>query len=672
MTKNRFNLTAEPWIPIADHGRVSLRQVFSEALPPSPGGPPLIRISVFKPLLAIAQAAATPKNDEEWLALGPQGLAERCLAYLDRHADEFWLYGDRPFLQFPACARAELKSYGTVMPEVASGNTTWLSHQQLEPELDHADRALLLLEQMSLCLGGKKPYNKLVLSPGYEKKPSGKPGPAVCHMGLLHSFLLGSNLVESLWLNLLTQEDIDGQKQWEAGLGTPPWENMPQGEDCPAARALKSSLMGRLVPLARFCLLDENGLRFTEGIVHPDYQSGMVDPSAAMDASRAKPRMLWTDPEKRPWRQLPALLSFLDAQQSNSGFYCLGLQKGLDRVRKYRELCPVGTIGIWSGGVRVSSNAGEQYLTGKDDELESEVWFESSQLGEIWFSAFRDLMEDVEKRAQILYCAVNSYCKAMKMDEKSAAAAAAESAGLFWQMVEPLLQDIIDGCEDSASRTAILGRCHGLTLMLYDEACPHGTGRQAEEWIIHRPLSREEYRMEQPGNDHARLLAWVMERLGPSPSIRDTGAIARLKRADGSERFAVQAWELLIRFNIADEDFTPCLTVLAPLCRRDDPVDGRASLGQALASCFDDRKEGSLRLRRLLNCDGTDELCLQLRPLLSFMDARAKKKLSYARLLGDILAFRHAGRRQNVKMRWAKEYWSMEKEKAPAPDGEAA
>lgn len=43
---NRFNLIDEPWIPIADCGRVSLGQLF-----------------------AIAQAAATPDDETGWQAM---------------------------------------------------------------------------------------------------------------------------------------------------------------------------------------------------------------------------------------------------------------------------------------------------------------------------------------------------------------------------------------------------------------------------------------------------------------------------------------------------------------------------------------------------------------------------------------------------------------------------
>ena len=44
MTKNRFNLIDEPWIPVADVGTVSLMQVFSEASYKSLGGNPVERL----------------------------------------------------------------------------------------------------------------------------------------------------------------------------------------------------------------------------------------------------------------------------------------------------------------------------------------------------------------------------------------------------------------------------------------------------------------------------------------------------------------------------------------------------------------------------------------------------------------------------------------------------
>src|SRR5690554_5100000 len=102
--ENRFNLVDEPWLPVADHGRVSLRDIFSNPEYQSLGGNPIQKIAVFKLLLAIAQAAVTPEDEKGWYQLGAQGMAEKCLAYLEQWYDRFYLYGDKPFLQMPAIA----------------------------------------------------------------------------------------------------------------------------------------------------------------------------------------------------------------------------------------------------------------------------------------------------------------------------------------------------------------------------------------------------------------------------------------------------------------------------------------------------------------------------------------------------------------------------------------
>ncbi len=225
LTENRFNLIDEPRIPVADFGRVSL-QVFSNPEYRSLGGNPVQKIALLKLLLAIAQSAATPDNEVEWKALGTRGLAERCLIYLDKWHDRFYLYGEQPFLQMPAIQAAKKQSFGAVLPEVSTGNTTVLSQIQVQRSLDDADKALLLLTLMGFALSGKKTDNSVVLSPDYSGKrndkgklSTGKPGPAVAHMGLLHSFLLGNKLQETLWLNLLTHRQIEQMNIYPAGLG---------------------------------------------------------------------------------------------------------------------------------------------------------------------------------------------------------------------------------------------------------------------------------------------------------------------------------------------------------------------------------------------------------------------------------------------------------------------
>lgn len=209
--KNRFNLVDEPWIPVVDAGKVSLRQIFTNPHYRALSGNPVQKIALMKLLLAIAQAAYTPKDEPQWRELGAHGLAAHCLTYLEQWYDHFWLYGEKPFLQMPKIAKATLQNYGVVQIEVSTGNTTILTQTQKESILDHSERALLLIILMGFALGGKKTDNSIILTTGYlgkttdkGKPSSGKPGPAIAHMGLLHSFLLGQNIVGSLWLNLFT------------------------------------------------------------------------------------------------------------------------------------------------------------------------------------------------------------------------------------------------------------------------------------------------------------------------------------------------------------------------------------------------------------------------------------------------------------------------------------
>lgn len=481
--KNSFNLIDEPWIPVVGAGRISLGQLFDNPSYRDLGGNPLERIALMKLLLAVAQAAATPADETAWKHLGAVGLAQKCRAYLAQWHERFYLYGDHPFLQLPQVQAAALKSDGTFLPEIATGNTTVLKHGQVERTLDDSERALLLVCQMAFALGGKKADNSVVLSPGYAgKSKSSKPGPAIPFRGLLHSFFVGQNLHETLWLNLLTTQQVEQSMVFPAGVGIAPWEQMPSGEDCPLAQALKQSLIGRLVPLSRFCLLVEEGMHCTEGIAHPNYKEGVADPTVAVDYSGKDPKVLWVDPEKRPWRELTALLGFIE-QDSAKGYTSLQLQAGLGRARH-----TIDAFAIWSGGLRVSSNAGEQYATGSDDYVESSVWLYSNILGEIWFRQLKAEMDALNNLAKALYACVIGYCKAQKMD---GAKAAAQATSQFWQLCERQFQALVDACgtdeENTQQRAQLRHLLSRYALQTYDSFCPQDTARQLDEWAKHRP-----------------------------------------------------------------------------------------------------------------------------------------------------------------------------------------
>lgn len=476
----RFNLIEEDWIPVVDVGRVSLRRIFADPSLRALGGNPIQKISLMKLLLAIAQAACTPKDDEEWKALGAGGLAEKALAYLDKNKDLFWLYGERPFLQMPAIVKAKIQGFGAVIPDVASGNTTVLLESEIERKISDSEKALLLVVISGFALSGKQPDNKVILSDGYAgKSASGKPGPALGFLGYLHSFLAGPTLKETLWLNLVTEHQLAEMANFTAGLGEPPWEKMPLGENCECAKRLKNSYMGRLVPLSRFCLLAGDGLHYSEGIAHPSHKEGAFDLSIAVDSSKDM-KAIWADPEKRPWRQLTALLSFLGAEQQQR-VDCRQLRFGIQRARN-----SVSSIGIWSGGLRVKYTAGEQKVAGRNDYVESEIWFDAQWLGEKWFLHLQTEMGVLEEMAKSTYGAVLGYGGHLKMDGRKHAA---QASNLFWQLAERKFQELVDACyEPKEDATVALRRTFvGYANQAYDAYAPRETARQLEAWAAHRP-----------------------------------------------------------------------------------------------------------------------------------------------------------------------------------------
>lgn len=483
--KNRFNLIDEPWIPIVDVGKVNLKQVFSHAEYRALGGNPVQKIALTKLLLAIAQSACTPEDDDDWAALGSDGLAQKCQEYLDRWHDRFYLYGDKPFLQIPDIKVAAVQNFGAVLAEISTGNTTVLTQSQVEKNLSDADKSLLIVQLMGFGLGGKKTDNSVVLSPGYQgkfndkgKPSTGKPSASIGFLGFLHNFLQGKSLVETLWINLFTQETISSLGIYPEGMGAAPWQQMPTGESCVIAEALKSSLMGRLVPLSRFCLLAENGLHYSEGIAHSGYKEGVIDPSVSVDFSAKGPKAIWADPEKRPWRLLTALLSFF-SQASNKGFDCYQL-----RLNMGRAIRQMPTIGIWSGGLRVSGNAGEQYVSGSDDFVESVIQLESGLLGELWFANLQLEMDELDKLSKIVYSATLHYFKNQNMECKEQAG---QASNLFWQLCERQFRGLLGACNDAEKARAMRSIFAQFVHKAYNSYCPNDTARQLDAWAKNQP-----------------------------------------------------------------------------------------------------------------------------------------------------------------------------------------
>jgi CRISPR system Cascade subunit CasA len=480
--ENRFNLIDEPWIPVVDEGLVSLKQLFIQPNYRALGGNPVHKIALTKLLLAIAQAAYTPSDDENWTRLQPSGLAVQCLAYLDKWHDSFYLYGEKPFLQMPILEdliKDETpKSFGAgFYPDVLLVNSTILTQTQIEKKLCDAEKAIFVTSIMNFALGGKRIHKNIPpLTPNYPgKTKTAKSSPSLGnYVGYLHSYLVGDSVQETIWLNLLTLEQIQDTKIWKDGLGKCPWEEMPVGENCNIAQRLKNSYMGCLVALSRFVLLKDDGIFYIEGIQYPSHKEGWFEPSISMD------RRL--NVEKKPWRELTSLLSFLKAVNHN-GFDCLQLRFGFQRIKSREK-----PVGIWSGGLKVRGTSGDQSVKQDDDFIESYVVLPSPYLitgkDSIWFNRLSEEMDELDKLSKIVYGSTFGYFKNQNMESKEQSA---QASNLFWQLCERQFQALLDACDDVEKVRTLRSVFARYVNKSYDNYCSRDTARQLDAWAKNRP-----------------------------------------------------------------------------------------------------------------------------------------------------------------------------------------
>ena len=476
--ENRFNLIDERWIPVENKGLMSLRDVFTDKACKKIYCRPLDRIALMKLLLAIGQSAFTPKDDEEWLNLGIDGFIKKISDYLSHHHDKFYLYGEEPFLQYNDLNNLSQtkKSYGDFIPNVATGNTTIVTHWQEERNMTDPEKARLLIRLMSLSFGGKKVDNSFSLNSSYKgKKKGGKPGPGIGNSGFLHSFYGGNSIVETVYFNMLTLKDLESLPMFE-GIGMAPWVKMPKCEDDEIAEKLKNTLMGRLIPLSRFCYLSDNFIKITEGIAHLNYKDGICDPSICVVNDEKEIKAIWASPDKNPWRDLESLLSFINTT-SNSKCVCNQLRLAIERIKKLDT-----SFSIWSGGVKLTSNSGEQYLSGSDDEVESEVTLPASSVqSELWFNSFCDMFNKLNRMAGKLKKSVKIYLENFKNKNEELPKRAEMD---FWQYVDMFSQQIVESCSNSEDEVENLRKKFFVFSMgVFDKYCPCNTPRQIEAWV---------------------------------------------------------------------------------------------------------------------------------------------------------------------------------------------
>lgn len=486
--ENRFNLIEERWIPIVSKDRVSLLDVFTDFSLKEISGNAIQKAALYRLLIAIAQRASSIKTNKMWREKGVSGVSKECIDYLKSHKEDFYLYGDRPFLQvkeLSECKEVKVQDiFFDYQPDIASDNDTILKESQAKQKISDAEKAVFIVSLMNYALGGKRTsYPKTYLNGKDAKmrKKSAKSAPSIGRdKGFLQTMFLGESIAESVFLNLFSEEELELNNIKPDYSVLPPWEKMPSNQDPSYWDVYKKSLYSWFVAVSRFVLLCDEGIKYCEGIIYETVKEGLLDPFISIDNKR---KAICVDPAKKPWRELPALLNAVYSNDNPDAFKCLALTMHLTRNRDVAEY-----ISIWSGGLKIRQNSGDQSVKQSDDYVDSKITLADSDIQDGFFYKLSLIMKDLDSFGSYLHLSIEKYYGEMKIQKKSSPVTSALAS--FWSYVESYSQDIFDYAEEKDVIEALMNKIWDKACDVYDEFTSRETARQFSCWVKFKPYRK--------------------------------------------------------------------------------------------------------------------------------------------------------------------------------------
>lgn len=312
-----MNLTTDKWIPvIRTNGQadtVSLEQVFGEGVDIRDiAVRPHERIALMRLLLAVAQSGLDgPRDDKDWRGCRDK-VAEAAQQHLKENRTAFELFGsDTRFAQvhqLDPAAKADDRTEEVVTKldfALATGHNQTVfdncAASTTPRNTSPAQAALWLLTFQCFAPPGGSGYTGK--SPCGERK-------------MLHAFLRGGDLLETVWRNLLTKEDV-AELPGCSGWGRPSWL-LPENWQRDSKHL--SSYLGRLCPLTKGVWLQEpDGDGGLAGVVTMELQrkgmtyssfekGGFREPAGTLRTDGKKHWLLAADSKRAIWRDLPAMM----------------------------------------------------------------------------------------------------------------------------------------------------------------------------------------------------------------------------------------------------------------------------------------------------------------------------------------------------------------------------
>jgi CRISPR system Cascade subunit CasA len=312
-----MNLTTDPWVPVLDRQGtrqlLSLQDLFAQAHELRDlAVKPHEKIALLRLLICITQAALNgPEDRYDWKECRDD-IQPKVKDYLEKWKGSFELFGggDR-FLQVPGLKAAKEDDEGNAATKIdialsSGANATLFDNfaDGLTRQMRHERLALCLVTFQAMAptsIVGSALWNSATIP-----KCTAKHAPAAAN-SMLHTFLMGESLLETIHLNLLDKEEA--KHLGEGGWGKPVWE-LPVtslAEKAAIANAT-TSYLGRLVPLSRAIRLEPEGrsLILANGIDYPLLPI-YREPAATVVLRDEEPAVIGVSLGRSIWRQLAAI-----------------------------------------------------------------------------------------------------------------------------------------------------------------------------------------------------------------------------------------------------------------------------------------------------------------------------------------------------------------------------
>jgi CRISPR system Cascade subunit CasA len=336
-----MNIAFDSWIPVTTSDGSSTLISVHEAMTHGENYADLAvrpheRVALMRLLLCVSHAALNgPKDFDEWEQV-PERLPEAADSYLKTWKDSFELFHpEKPWLQLKGLSKMEngrtdentsdLTTISKLIFENASGNnTTLFDHEGLNAEriIPLTDVVVGMLSFQCFSPGG---LISQIYWGKHKTSKSSKDAPCV-PSSMVHAFLRGKNIGETVYVNLLSDEDIS---TYYAGYvkGRPVWESMPMSMgDTAAIINATQTYLGRLVPMTRFIKLSADGqsMLLGDGFSYPQFADGFhPEPSATVvlrkNQKKDERALLAYRPGRAIWRDLGAVMTRQKARQGARG-----------------------------------------------------------------------------------------------------------------------------------------------------------------------------------------------------------------------------------------------------------------------------------------------------------------------------------------------------------------